>query len=536
MIKKLAIFLAIPASVALLFIAFLPSLISTQAGQQFALSYLLLQFPPTTTAQKLQVSWLGPQKVEQISVIDPEKGINLSCNAIEVNQSIFSLALNGLSPSTVTVDHLDGRFNNLKALGVSSDLIKILGDEISVNLQSTPEQTFNRLIAHLQSPKATANFDGRIDLRDETIQFTRDPIFTYQFNDPQSKEPLTLQLSIHAPSVPIQPRNWQNASFTGDIALKTLPAQSTILAADFEIELNHTISNKGENQLVNLNLHNSDAYLKLNGNLSKGILTLRAPLMTEINLNSWLKQPELAKRSPLNLIHSASAPIKLTIAPEGFQAPLNADLKNLQVESMQLDLGMLVFKREGPLSQIAKQFDSKTNEPFSVWFTPAFLSAQNGIATLYRLDLLLLHTYPIAAWGNIDLVQDQLGMTIGIPADALSKFYKLPLLQTKELITLPIVGSLRNPKIDSSKFELKLSSLAAKKLGGVAGQIIGSAVNLNVNSETIPKPTSAVPWANLLTSPENKKEIDRGEPSLKDLQLKNVQKKADSLLKKFLPF
>lgn len=632
MIKKLAILLAVPVIVAIILIAFLPTLISTQTGQQFALKLLLLQFPNTTTAHKLEVSWFGPQRIEQISVINPEKGINLLCNSIVMNESLFSLALTGLSPSTITVDQLNAQFRNLEALGVSPDIIKILGNEVSVNLQSSPEQKYNRLIAHLQSPQATAEFDGRFEwdkksielpghivfnspekfsvqdlqinlsesspnqihvqisgvihhqqkklqqtfgeefvlqadtninlgnfkeaahpislsiankqtslkvtgnlLKDGSIQLTQNPIFSYQFIEPQNKEPLTLQVSLHAPSSPIQPKEMQNSSLSGTITLQTQTAQS-IIAANFEVEMKKIISGTRENQFIDLHLHNSDAFLKLDGSLDDGILTLRSPLLAEINVNAWLKQPQLAKRPPLDLIHSASNPVKLSIAPDGFQVPINFNLKNLQVGSMVLELGMIVFKREGSLSKIANQFNSNTNEPFMAWFTPAFFSARNGIATLYRLDLLLMHTYPIAVWGNTDLIQDQLDMTIGVPTSALSKFYKLPFLKSKEMITLPVIGQIQNPKIDISKFELKLSSLAAKSLGGLAGQLIGSAVDINLNSEKIPAPTSAVPWANLLASPENEKESKKVEPSAKDLQLKKVQKKADSLIKKVLPF
>lgn len=632
MIKKMAILLAIPLIVAILVIALIPTLISTQTGQQFALRLLLLPFPNTTTAQNLQVSWFGPQKIDQISVNNPEKGISLKCHSIELNESLYSLALRGISPSTITVDQLEAHFKDLNALGVSPDIIKILGNDVSANLQSYPEEKYNRLIANIQTPKATAEFDGRFEwdkksiklpgkivfnspekysiqdlqidlsenapnqilvqlsgiihhqqtelqkifgkqlaleavtninlrqfneaahpislsiandqtslkvagnfLKDGSIQFLQNPIFSYNFVDPQTQVPSTLLISFQAPKSAIQPKDWLNASFSGTVTVKPQSEQSqSVIAADFEVDMKQGASGS---QLINLHLHNPDAYLKLNGSIDDGILTLRSPLLAEIDVNAWLKQPQLAQRSPLDLIHSSSNPVKLSIVPEGFQVPLvNFDLKNLKVGSLALELGMIVLKREGPLSNIAKHFNSTSSEPFMVWFTPAYLSARNGIATLHRLDLLLMHTYPIAAWGDINLIQDQLQMTIGVPADALSLFYKLPFMKSSEMITLPIIGQIQHPKIDTSKFKLKLSSLAAKTFGGAAGQLIGSGMDLNANSETIPEPTSVVPWANLLSKPENEVEPKKSESSTKDAQIKKVQKKADSLIKKVLPF
>lgn len=605
MVKKLAVFLGIPLVVVITLIAFLPTLISTPLGQHFALKLLERQLPeslrqpPTTlTIQKLQVAWFGPQKIEQISFINPEKGIDLSCEAIEVSQSLFSLAFASLSPSTIAVEHLKGHVSDLKALEMPPNVIKILGNEISITLHTSPEKKYNRLVAHLQSPQATAEFDGRFEphkkkielpgtlvfnspekfsiqdlqlnlseisanqihiqlsgtvqhqqkeltqffgpeftvkatttinqtnseeapqpilvsitnahtafkfaanlLHDGRLQLTQDATFNYEFFEKQNKALLTLEALLHSPKAPIQLDNWQNSELTGAIVLKNQQAKS-ILAADFEVELNNTHSGD-ESQFIDFHLHNSDAYLKLKARVNEDMLTLRSPLFSEINVNTWLAQPELANLFPLNLIHSTSAPLKLSIAPEEFQLPLDFNLKNLRVSSMQLDLGMFALKREGPLTYVAKHFDAPPNGPLSVQFTPALLSIQDGIAMLYRLDVLLLNLYPIALWGKTDFIEDQLDITVGIPADSLAKFYELPFLKGKELFAVPIIGQVKSPTVDISKLELKLDSLAKGTAKGKADQSSESPLEVDSNAEAIPLPTSAVPWANLLASPEN---------------------------------
>lgn len=547
MMKSLAILLALPVIVAIALIAFIPTMISTETGQQFTLRLLLLPFPNTTTAKKVEVSWFGPQKLEQIAMDNPEKGMNLTCDSIVLKDTLFSLAWRGFSPSTISIDNLNAHFNDLNALKVPSDVTKIIGNELTVHLQSAPEEEYNRLIANpisISLANEQISLQSTGELQSGSIQFTQDTLISYYFIEPQSKERLTLIISITPPQNPIRLKNWPNLMLSGFASLATQnQLQHPIITTNFELKLEKTLANNREVQFVDFDLYNDDLSLKIEGNISNDILTLRSPAVAEMNVNALLKQPELAKRSPFNLISSTTNPLKLNIAPQGFQIPFNFDLKKLQAESLQLELGMIAFKREGPLSKILQKFNSSSNEPFMVWFTPTYMSVRDGVVTLNRTDLLLMHTYPLATWGTIDLIQDRLRLILGVPADALAKFYQLPFFKSKEMITLPVVGSIKSPKIDTSNFELKLSALTAKTIGGVAGQIIGSAVDLSSNSEPIPAPTSVVPWANLLPSASdkeeisNKKEKQKESPtSQKGSSLKKVfQRKADSLIKKVLP-
>lgn len=496
MLKKIVILIAVPVVTAILLILFVPSLLSTQIGQHFFLRTLSSQLPVTVTAQHLQIGWIGPQKAELLSIVDPAKGIDVTFKSLLIKESLLSLALKGFSINSIAIDGLNARFENLEALGISPEIINTLGRESILEVRSSGGEN-NALTATLKSSLTEANVTGYLD-ENGGIRLAKDPNLTIKKQDPQNQEVFTAHLTIHAPEEPVDIANLLDSSFTGTVTLLSDRQSGPLMTADFELELKRVVSVFSKSQSIKLTMHDSDSSLKFTGKIQDDLITLITPAEMTLDLNALLRQPALAERSPLNLIHSASTPIKVTIAPEGSAIPLDLNkLKLLKIKSVISKLGEITFKQEGPLRSLARHFNAG-DKPFTVRFLPAHLSANDGIVTLSRLDLLLMQTYPLALWGTVDLLDEQLRMTLGVPTDALSKFYKLPFLKSQEMVTLPVVGPIRNPKIDMSKFELQLNTLAAKAIGGVVGKLIKSSASLKPTSDPIPPPTTIIPWSHLM--------------------------------------
>lgn len=627
-LKYLLCFLAFGGAV---LISFAPTLISTSTGQQVAKKYLSDKLPANLKIQDIKLSWFGPQKFKEIAFTNTKKGIDLACDGLIIKETLFSIALNGVLPSSVVVDNLTVNYSDAKGK-IAPSIKEVIGDHFKLQLQSNPQDDRNRLIVHLQTPRLNAEFDGgfswherflelpgRIQftspkdgsienlklivsgnhinqfavglsglisnqkspltklfgtqvyfkvssdfafekegiaalpmtialegeqaslnltgelIQKDQIQILSDIIFNYRIKALESAQRNWLKAVIPAPQSPISVKNWEPLSLSGQLFLiDSLSKKRPLHLADFDTTLRKSPQNI-EGYQANLHLYNKDSFLKFEGALTDSLITLSQPLNVQLNPNSLLTQQEIITAFPiLAEVASAQAPIKLTVLPEGAKIPLSPNLKNVQISNMEVNLGSIAFRNEGKFRQVARYFNSRGKEPLSIRFTPAYLSLQNGVINLARLDMLLMNAYPIVTWGGIDVIQDQLRLMLGIPTDALNLFFKLPLLNKRQMVTFPVVGPIGDPKVDTTNFQIKLAAFAAKSIAGTAGNIVGSTLQLTNGNGSIPPPTSTVPWADLLPS-------EKEEPKILDLPkeilpVNKLPKKAGQVIKKILPF
>lgn len=211
---------------------------------------------------------------------------------------------------------------------------------------------------------------------------------------------------------------------------------------------------------------------ELKGFLSKEAMTLRTPLSVPFHLDF------------------AENPVRLSIDPKGFSFPLPFKLKKLSIGKATIDANKIRLKNDGLFSFL------KIGIPqITAWITPVPFTLHEGILTLQRIDALLTNSIHICLWGTIDLLQDRLHLTLGLPADTLQKTFGIQNLPPAYVMKIPVRGSLQTPSIDTSSAIAKITALVAKGQLPKKG-IFGNLVDIFSSKEDkdIPPPNRPFPW------------------------------------------
>jgi|GEM_PF-7005406 len=232
------------------------------------------------------------------------------------------------------------------------------------------------------------------------------------------------------------------------------------------------------------------------GGIQNERLFLTAPLEATVRPTRQLSDLVLDELIPLlNSMLQGDQWLSLTIHPEGTSIPLDLSNKqDLQVGQTAISLGKLQFAPEGRLGQVLTTLRKSSQGPFNVWFTPIYLTIQNGVVNLPRFDMLISDTYPIATWGQVDLPGDRVDLKIGLTSAALSRALGLPPLPLFYSFALPLRGPIDNPKLETGKIATKVATLAALTQTTPPGFLIGLLLS-QVTSDTLPPPTTdPLPW------------------------------------------
>lgn len=297
-----------------------------------------------------------------------------------------------------------------------------------------------------------------------------------------------------------------------------------ILDADVNVQL------KNLNGPVKAYLSGHNGKIVLDGFLNQGFLTLNQPFYVEVVATPQLGEYVLKEVNPIlaGMVH-ADDRLRITIDPNGFHMPINTqDKANIQVGNLVVELGNAYFTDDSQMATIMSLLKVYSTDEIPVWFTPIYLSVQNGVVHLQRFDMLAMERYPLAAWGTIDFPGDRIDMMVGLSGKSLQQIITIPLPSRSYMMQFPFKGRIGHARIDKSKFAAKIAALTASIAGGPHGMVVGAVIGLAsgaLTEESVPPPTTnPLPW-DTSASEETVEQTPTTNP------IKAVQKGASNLLK-----
>jgi hypothetical protein len=192
---------------------------------------------------------------------------------------------------------------------------------------------------------------------------------------------------------------------------------------------------------------------KLDAAMVDGLLQLKEPATAELEVTPALAKYTLAKMNPL-LAHAVSAdrPVTFTVRKENFEIPVDPyDVKRIEVGEAKAEFGTVILENSGVLQALLALLKTGSGNRLTATTTPVLAQVKNGIATYERTDIILDNKISVATWGNIDLVQDQVNMVLGLPAETLDKVLNIDGLSADYVMQIPVEGSTSSPKVNWQK-------------------------------------------------------------------------------------
>jgi hypothetical protein len=243
---------------------------------------------------------------------------------------------------------------------------------------------------------------------------------------------------------------------------------------------------------------------KLPLQLQQHTLFLREAVNAEITLTEAVNTTLLKDINPLFLSGARSDhPLTLTIDPQGFQFQLHPySLQGLWIDRATLDIGKIQVRNGGQVQYLVEFLKAKeiTHEGWmSAWFTPIFFNLHHGVASYSRFDALLAGNIHIAMWGNINLINNQVAMTLGIAPSTLRERFKISGLQKQNMFQVKMRGITSKLELDWSAASTRIAFLVAKTAGGHLGALLGGLlepiITASLGEEPVPPPTTTpFPW------------------------------------------
>jgi hypothetical protein len=417
-------------SLTLLVILFLPLIASTPFAKPFFVRALEAKTGAKLSIQALKLSWLGPQEFE---------GVQFEKEAVTGSIETFSIAAPFWSFS--------GPFD-------------LANGEISY-----PGGKIEQIQGEVQGNHFTlsgVSLSGRLFVKGELY----------------SKLHFHLELDV---------KEFPLALFDQKLDLLLGPT----------VDLLGTISLNEGNGSLDLALTSANLQTHIQGNLTDQGLTLVSPLNAKLHLTPEMSQMLLKDANPLFVTGISSlSPVNLQISPENSFFPYPFSLQKLQVGKATLDLGKVKCKNGESLQTIVSLLKAdrlSDSSEMTRWFSPFAFQIDQGILTAGRLDALLADSIHICTWGQINLLNDQLNMVLGIPGDTLRSAFGLSELSDDKVLIIDIKGTTSHPEINKGAAAAKIAALIAKE--GFKGPLAGvSDFFSSKESADVPPPNRPFPW------------------------------------------
>jgi len=253
---------------------------------------------------------------------------------------------------------------------------------------------------------------------------------------------------------------------------------------------------------VDIKASNFKAMLPLQ--LHPHAIYLRDFVNAEITLTEAVNATLLKDLNPLFISGAYSDhPLRLTIDPQGFALPIRPfALQGLRIDRAALDIGRIWVRNGGQVQYLVnflKAQEITHDGTMSAWFTPIYFSLRNGVTSYQRFDALLAGNIHIAMWGGINLLNNQVSMTLGIAPSTLSQRFKISGLQKQNMFQVQMRGTTDKLDLDWSAASTRIAFLVAKSAGGGLGKLIGGLLEplftSNLGEEPVPPPTTIpFPW------------------------------------------
>lgn len=257
------------------------------------------------------------------------------------------------------------------------------------------------------------------------------------------------------------------------------------------LDLYGTVSMDEGKGVIDLVASAANGKTHLKGILNEQGIALSEPLDISVRLTPELSAFLLKDANPLFVAGiSAQNPVTLRIEPNDFFFPLPFSLQNLNVGKATLNLGKVRCKNGDSLRTIISilKADVSASE-MNVWFTPVVLQIKAGILTAGRMDALLADSIHICTWGKVDLLNDKLDMSLGLPADALKNAFGVQDLPDNYVLKIPVKGTTKKPEIDKGAAAVKIASLIAVPKTGIFEGLFPKK-----QEKDVPEPNRPFPW------------------------------------------
>lgn len=277
-----------------------------------------------------------------------------------------------------------------------------------------------------------------------------------------------------------------------------------------EALLGHSIDTDIQLKLQRMNgpiqakLKGENGSLILDAMINDGTLTLNRPFEVEVAATPQLGKSILQDVIPiLSGVVKTEKPIRITIDPKEFYVSIkDFTPENIQIGQATIDLGKIEFTNDGELASVLSLLNPPAHKNLSVWFTPLYVKMKKGSLKLQRMDMLLLNQYPIAIWGKVNFLKDNVNLTIGLTGTALNNALNLSSLDDNYMLQIPFMGRIGEASIDKAKATTRISALVAQNQGSPQGYIIGTVLGIaggSLTEEEPPKPTTnPLPWESIM--------------------------------------
>ncbi|MBM3184495.1 MAG: hypothetical protein FJZ64_04240, partial [Chlamydiae bacterium] len=426
--------------VILLIVIFLPQILSTPLGKPFFEKTFGKTIHAQTSIGSLRLTWLGPQVLKNIRFFNEE----IEGTIDELDSDVPFWKLNDLG-KTFSLEN--GTFT-LKTYG-NVKIEKVTAKVVSQSVTATGVSTEG----------GDVSIKGKI----------------YGKND------IDLIAKVH-----------QMPPALLDTLLKTKGLLNALLGSSMDAAATY-VYNQG-NGIFNLDLTATYAKLSLESEITKDILTLKAPLGATL-----LWHPELTDLTQGHLV-GAKFPITLQIDPNHTSFPIRPlNLGRLTIGHAVLDPGILMTQDLSPLISLLTLLKkgSLGSSQIPIWFTPIAFTIDEGTLHLERIDVLIANAVHLCSWGDIYL-PGQLNLILGIPEDTLESSLGIQGLPRNYVLQVPVQGPIENPRYDTGPATAKITAWIAgqqaTKATGVFGQLFNKLIKPSGEDQEVPPPKRPFPW------------------------------------------
>lgn len=232
----------------------------------------------------------------------------------------------------------------------------------------------------------------------------------------------------------------------------------------FGDRVNVAARHRGSDSLITLVIEGPNGKVAADGLLKDEMIYLNKPLEGEFTVTPLLGKKVLSDFVPIfRSVVSSESPITVKIEPEDFTCPTKTfDWEKVNISKGVVNLGKTQFQKEREIRGLLDLLETESEDTVQVWFTPTYFSMKEGVVHVDRFDMLFMQSYPLAAWGNVDMVKNRVKMTLGLTKEALTNAFRIDSLEDGFVMHLPIEGKLENASFNKSKAALSISNLISK--------------------------------------------------------------------------
>lgn len=254
---------------------------------------------------------------------------------------------------------------------------------------------------------------------------------------------------------------------------------------------------------LTVDIKSSNLKVKLPLQLQHQMIYLRDNVDAEITLTEAVNETLLKDVNPLLIAGAHSDhPLKLHIDAQGFMFPLSPySLQGVRIGRAVLDIGRIRVRSAGQVQALMEFLKAKEVSPegyMEAWFTPIYITLQEGVATYRRFDALFAGNVHIAMWGSINLLNDHVNMTLAIGPSTLQERFKIKGLSKRDMFHVKMRGTTNKLELDWSAASTRIAFLVARTATGQLGSLIGGILESllpSLGEEPSPAPTTdPFPW------------------------------------------